>query len=130
MTDPRLWLLIGLPATAVPILWLLHAWKRARTWTSVDATVVSVKERTAPDKTPQTVVKYRFVDASGQTHIGIDHPTFRKPRRGSTIPVRYNPDSPEFSETISGYLGLYILVAAFGVFGVWALAEGFTALSG
>lgn len=128
MTDPRLWLLFGLPATVVPLLWLLHAWKRARTWTRVDATVVSVKDGTAPDKTPQTVMKYRFIDTSGQTHIGLDHPTFRKPRRGSTIPVRYNPESPEFSETISGYLVLYVLVTALGAFGVWALATGLTAL--
>jgi hypothetical protein len=130
VTNPWLWLLFGLPATVVPLLWLLHAGKRARTWTRVDATVVSVKDRTAPDKTPQTVVKYRFVDASGQTRTGIDNPTFRKPRRGSTIPVRYNPDSPEFNEAISGYLVLYVLVAAMGAFGIWALATGFTGLSG
>ncbi|MFM9368482.1 DUF3592 domain-containing protein [Streptomyces sp. Da 82-17] len=130
MTSPWLWLLAGVPATAVSLLWLLHAWRRARTWTRVEATVVSVKDGTAPDRTPRTVVKYRYVDASGKTHVGVDHPTFRKPRRGSTTPARYNPESPEISETVSGYLVLYLGVAAVGAFGIGAVAVGLTGLSG
>lgn len=130
MTNPWLCLLLGVPATGVSLLWLLHAWNRVRTWTRVEATVVSVKEGTAPDKTPQTNLKYRFVDASGQTHIGIDHPIFRTPRRGSTIRARYNPDSPELNETLSGNLVLNVLVVASAAFGIWALFQAYSAFTG
>ena len=89
-----------LVAIMVKVLMLFR--RRRRTWVLTEATVGKVRTRqpTASGGGGGTYANYHYTDSSGQQHMGVDSPWFRKPKRNSKMQVRYNPETPEMSEAV------------------------------
>ena len=92
----------GVALLAICIKYLRMIWVRRRTWVLTDATVgkVRVRRSSAADGDGGTVVNYHYTDQTGQQHMGVDEPTFRKPKRSSKLRVRYDPENPGMSEAV------------------------------
>ena len=92
----------------------LTAWRRHRTWTRTDATVgkVRVRDASASGTGGGIFANYHYTDRTGEKHMGVHSPMFRKPKRKSTLQVRYDPDNPGLSEV------------AMPLWAEWAIAAG------
>lgn len=92
----------GVGLIAIFIKFLVMVWRRRRTWTPTEATVgkVRVREASASGSDGGIFVNYHFTDRTGQQHMGVDTRMFRKPKRNSTLWVRYDPEHPEMNEAV------------------------------
>lgn len=90
----------GVCLVAIMLKYLVIIERRRRTWVPTEATVRNVRTRqpSASGGDGGTYVNYHYTDTSGQQHIGVDSPWFRKPKRKSKLQVRYDPENPETSE--------------------------------
>lgn len=119
-------LLAGLLLMAVPLpanlAFLARQHRRRRRWVRAEGIVVSSKYRKSPaaEDSGNYRTKYRFVDRSGQHRSGAET-TLRRRKKGSSIPVMYDPDDPDRNELSSiGWLYL-LLVGTAGACAVGAV---------
>lgn len=111
------WLvLVGLFWAGCFLLFARAALRQRRTWVLTDAVVVKVRQRKSPrpDSGTYITATYRYVDRTGAEHIGHRSVFLRKPRKGSTLRVRYDPASPTSSEPARP-LWVDVLVTVLGV---------------
>lgn len=87
----------------------VRTWRRRRAWIRTEGVVTSVKTKRQNTGETKTMVRYRYVDSSGEQRSGTDTPWFREPKRNSRIAVMYDPDRPEMSEA-SSMTWLYLLM--------------------
>ena len=128
------WLPAALGAGLVVIFvrYLMMVLRRRRTWTLAEATVgkVRVRESSASGSEGGILVNYHFTDATGQKHMGVQDRTLGKPKRNSTLWVRYDPEDPGMNEAVMPQWAE--LAIAFGgiavgaALAVFSLSGGFT----
>ena len=118
----------GLILLVVPLVMGTNGWKRRRTWTRADGAITSVTERRTSnqsDPATTTVIRYRFADARGKSHGGTSTTFFRKPKRGSRISVRYDPDAPDTNEPAVDFVAMMVFVVGLPIPGACLVLWGF-----
>lgn len=127
----------GLLFAVVAFLGGVTMLKRSVTWKGADGTVTKVgKERIQGGGTSGGLtmwwVTYRFADESGQARTGTSIPAVRRPRRGSAVPIKYDPDTPKSNGIAYPEETLMLLAAAVltAFLGTVMLSRGFTDLAG
>lgn len=119
---------MGIVFIAMAIATVAVFTRRHIKWTRAQGTITSVKEKKpgAQENDPNIIIKYRYTDTRGKTHGGSCTRIFRKPKKGSSLAIIYDPECPERSETaglsivfaialVLVALGIFVLLGAFGV---------------
>lgn len=91
--------------------------RRLSSWSRVSATILavwntSVRMGTGGNLTT-TWIRYSYVDSTGESHTGTSASPGSEPMTGKTVEVRYDPSSPEKSQTTVELRAYLMSVALF-----------------
>lgn len=93
--------------------------RRLASWSRAGATIVGVWTTSVRMGTGgnliTTWIRYSYVDSTGESHSGVSASPGSEPMTGKTVEVRYDPSSPEKSQTTAELRAYLMSIALFCV---------------